>query len=225
MARGPVDLSRRCARCFFPPEECLCPEIPRIETRTSFLLLRHASELSRPTNSGRWAALALTRARIVDYAVPAMRRETIPRPAGGGRVDRLREDDTRHRAIPLDLSALSEPGTAVLFPSPHPLTLDTPPRQLVVLDATWAQARRMIQRIPALRTLPRLALPARALAVVDPIRRSKVAGGLCTLEAMAAALHLLGETEAGRALDGLHAAALERSWRLRRGAAVASQLA
>ncbi len=217
MARGPVDLSRRCARCLFPFEACLCPDVRRVETRTSFLLLRHASELTRPTNSGRWAALALSRARIVDYAVPVVRRETSRRRTGGERVDRLREDDAMHRAIPLDLSALSEPGTAVLFPSPHPLTLDAPPRQLVVLDATWAQARRMIQRLPELQRLPRLALPPhRAASAANPIRRPTVKGGVSTLEAVAGALHLLGEEEAARALDALHAAALERSWRLRR---------
>lgn len=195
MPRGPVDLSRRCARCLFPPEECLCPEVRRVETRTRFLVLRHASELTRPTNSGRWAALALPRSRLVDYALPD---------------------------VEPDLSALAEPGTVVLFPSPHPAPLSPPPRQVVVLDATWAQARRMIQRVPALRTLPRLALPSRAPGAADPIRRPTVAGGLCTLEAMAGALHLLGEAEAGRALDALHAAALARSWRLRRGPAAAA---
>jgi DTW domain-containing protein YfiP len=198
MARGPVDLSRRCARCLFPPDACLCPEVRRVETRTRFLLLRHASELTRPTNSGRWAALALTRVRLVDYALP------------GGEPD---------------LSALEEPGTVVLFPSPHPAPATPPPRQVVVLDATWAQARRMIQRIPALRSLPRLSLPPRARRAVDPIRRPTVAGGLCTLEAMAGALHLLGETDAARALDALHTAALERSWRLRRGPAAAARSA
>jgi DTW domain-containing protein YfiP len=190
MARGPVDLSRRCARCLFPPEACLCPEVRHVETRTRFIVLRHASELTRPTNSGRWAALALPGLRLVDYALPGQEP---------------------------DLSALDEPGTVVLFPSPHPAPTLPPPRQVVVLDATWAQARRMIQRIPALRSAPRLALPPRALRAVDPIRRPTVAGGLCTLEAMAGALHLLGETDAGSALDALHAAALERSWRLRRG--------
>jgi len=219
MARGPVDLSRRCARCLFPFEACLCPDVPRLETRTSFFLLRHASELNRPTNSGRWAALALTRARIVDYAVPAVRRGKISRPVGAGRADRLRggEEDASHHAVPPDLSALSEPGTAVLFPSPHPLSLDAPPRQLVVLDATWAQARRMIQRVPELQRLPRLALPPRrAEGAAQPIRRPTVKGGMSTLEAVAGALHLVGEEEAARALDALHAAALERSWRLRR---------
>ncbi|GEJ57036.1 tRNA-uridine aminocarboxypropyltransferase [Anaeromyxobacter diazotrophicus] len=193
MARGPVDLARRCARCLFPPEACLCPDVRPVATRTRFLVLRHASELNRPTNSGRWAALALPGLRLVDYALPG-------------------EEP--------DLSALAEPGTVVLFPSPHPAPLVPPPRQVVVLDATWAQARRMIQRVPALQTLPRLALPERAAAGgADPIRRPTVAGGRCTLEAMAGALHLLGEAEAARALDALHAAALERSWRLRRPSA------
>src|SRR6266542_3015266 len=191
MPRGPIDLSRRCAGCLFPPAECLCPDIRRIPTRTRFLVLRHAGEVPRPTNSGRWAALALTRARLVDYAMPG------PAP---------------------DLSALEEPGTAVLFPSPHAPRLVPPPRQVVVLDATWSQARRMIQRIPALQALPRISLPS-GTGVAEPMRRPTVAGGISTLEAMAAALVLLGEPEAGRALASVHGAALERFWRLRRGIA------
>ena len=195
MARGPVDLSRRCPRCLFPPIECLCPDVAPVSTRTRFLLLRHASEVNRPTNSGRWAALALREARVVDYAVVG------------------REPD---------LAALSEPGTVVLFPSPHRPRLDAPARQVVVLDATWPQARRMIQRVPALRALPRLGLPPRTPAsAADPMRRPPLPGGVSTLEAIAGALELLGEPEAARALDRLHAAALERGWRLRRPPALA----
>lgn len=191
MSRGPADLSRRCAACLFPRSACLCPDLPRVATRTRFVLLRHASERPRPTNSGRWAALALESARLVDYAVP-------------GRAP--------------DLSALGEPGTVVLFPSPHAPLLVPPPRQVVVLDATWAQARRMLQRIPALRALPRLPLPATATAPVRPMRRPTVGGGVSTLEAIAGALALLGEREAARSLTALHETALARGWRLRGGA-------
>ncbi len=191
MSRGPADLARRCPRCLFPPAECLCGDIPRVATRTRFLLLRHASELSRPTNSGRWAALALASARVVDYALPGVEPE---------------------------LSALAEPGTVVLFPSPHPPVVSPVPRQVVVLDATWAQARRMIQRIPALRSLPRLSVPTTRFAPgLEPMRRPTVRGGVSTLEAIAAALDLLGEREASRALARVHDAALTRGWRLRAG--------
>ncbi len=175
-------------------------------TRTRFLLLRHASELHRPTNSGRWAALALPGARVIDYALPG------PAP---------------------DLSALGAPGSAVLFPSPHATAPGAaratdrsgepasaggsgPPNQVVVLDATWAQARRMLQRLPALRIMPRLALRPRLEGHPLPMRESTVRGGLSTLEAVAAALHQLGEEEAGAALDALHAAAMRRAWMLRR---------
>jgi DTW domain-containing protein YfiP len=199
MARGPVDLSRRCARCIFPKEACICAIVPRLATRTRFLVLRHASELSRPTNSGRWAALALANLRLVDYA-----------------VDRE----------PLDVASLVEPGDAVLFPSPHPPRLDPPPSRVLVLDGTWAQARRMIQRIPALQELPRLSILAPAVRAADPAsaarppmrRRPTVRGGVSTLEAIAGALHLLGEPDAARALDALQAEALARAWRLRRPA-------
>jgi DTW domain-containing protein len=190
MARGPVDLSRRCPRCIFPRAECICPIVPRLETRTRFLLLRHASELKRPTNSGRWAALALSNLRLVDYAV-------------------LDE--------PIDVASLIEPGDAILFPSPHAPRLDPPPPRVVVLDATWSQARRMLQRIPALQALPRISVPALAKRAADPMRRTKVRGGVSTLEAMAAALDLLGEREAARALEAFQAEVLARGWSLRRG--------
>jgi DTW domain-containing protein YfiP len=188
VARGRPDLARRCLRCLFPPASCLCRDVPSVATRTRILVLRHASERTRPTNSARWALLALPGARLVDYGAPG---------------------------DPPDLSALDEPGTAVLFPSPHPPALAPPPRQLVVLDGSWQQARRMIQRIPALRALPRLPLSA-ARRGPPAMREAPRSGGLSTLEAMAAALELLGEPAAAQALEALHRSAMERAWFLRR---------
>jgi len=49
------------------------------------------------------------------------------------------------------------------------------------------------------------------------MRRSGVPGGVSTLEAVAAALELLGEPGPARELAALHRAAMERAWRLRRG--------
>jgi DTW domain-containing protein YfiP len=190
LARGPVDLSRRCARCLFPADECLCVEIPRIASRTRFLVVRHASELPRSTNSARWAALAMPTLTLVDHGLPGTVTELAP---------------------------LLDPGAVLLFPSPHAATLDPVPGQVVVVDATWAQARRMVQRIPELRSLPRLSIPAEPPARREAMRRSRVAGGRSTLEAIADALDLLGEPDAGRALARLHDAAMARAWRLRAG--------
>lgn len=186
MRRRVPDLSLRCPRCLLPPAHCLCPEVPRLRTRVDVLLLRHASERSRPTNTARWAALALADARLLDYGLPSE---------------------------PIDESPLREPGTWVLFPGPHRSPPpEVPPRRLVVLDGTWAQARRMLQRLPALRTLPRLSLPAPAR---PRLRRPTVAGGMSTLEALAGALALLGEPDAARSLERLHHAALVRVRQMR----------
>ena len=187
-SRAP-DLSSRCGRCLFPPAFCLCPEVRPVRTRTRLLFLRHASEIARPTNTVRWAALALRDAQLLEYGLPGAR---------------------------LDDRPLRGEGTWVLFPSPRPSPPPSvPPRRLVVLDGSWAQARRMLQRVPALRALPRLCLPAPAPR--PRLRRPTVVGGMSTLEALAGALALLGEPEAARQLDALHAAALDRATRLRYG--------
>jgi DTW domain-containing protein YfiP len=190
------DLSKRCPACLFRPEDCLCAEIPRLAPPVEFLLLRHASEIRRSTNSGRWAALALS-AAVVDYGLPG--------------------------AAALDPALFAAPGTWVLFPSPRPPPPPAGPdrpRRLLVLDASWSQARRMIQRVPALRALPRLSLPPPPAR--ERLRRPPRAEGMSTLEAMARALDWLGEAEVARRLDGVMAAAVARQ-RLLRGQPLATR--
>ena len=177
----------RCAACAFPSALCICSLIPRLEVPTRFVVLRHASEIPRLTSTARWAAIALAGSELLDYALPGP---------------------------PLDGAALAAEGTWVLFPSARP----TPPggarpSRIVVPDGTWQQARRMIQRIPALRTLPRLSLPPAAAA--PRLRRPPIAGGMSTLEAIAAALRFLGHAEEAERLLDLHAVAVDRASRLR----------
>jgi DTW domain-containing protein len=178
------DLSRRCPGCFFPPEHCLCGEVRRVENRTRVFMVRHWNERVRTTNSGRWAALALSRCEIVDHGVPGS---------------------------PLDPARIPIEGAAVLFPSPASRP-SPPPRTLVVLDATWAQARRMLQRIPTLRTLPRFAVPGH---VAERLREPPIAGGMSTIEALSRALGLLGDVQAARELDRAWGLAVDRGLSLR----------
>ncbi len=150
------------------------------------VFLRHASERDRLSNTGHWASLALVGSSVLEQGLPGE---------------------------PLDASGLAVPGTWILYPSPHPPPPGTPPpRRLVVPDGTWTQARRMIQRVPALRGLPRLALPA---APATPRLRRPVEGGMSTLEAVAAALRSLGEPAAAAELDALHSAGVALGTRLR----------
>jgi tRNA-uridine aminocarboxypropyltransferase len=177
----------RCERCLFPPELCLCPAVPRLTPPFQFLIVRHASEYRRLTNTARWAALALAGTEVVDHGLPGP---------------------------PLDLTALAAPGTVVLFPSPHPDPAPaTPPARIVVPDGTWSQARRMLQRLPVLQTLPRLTLPGPPPGL--RLRRPHRGDGMSTLEAIAGALHALGRADDAGALLALHAVAVERVMRLK----------
>jgi len=177
----------RCRECSFPSPLCICDRIPRVRVPVAFVVLRHASEIPRLTSSARWAALALPGTQVLDYALPGAR---------------------------LDDAQLAEEGTWVLFPSARPTPPGTAsPRRIVVPDGTWQQARRMMQRVPALRALPRLSLPPAPPA--PRLRRPPVAGGMSTLEAMAAALRFLGRVEEAEQLLALHALAVEQVSRLR----------
>ena len=154
-------------------------------------MVRHASEIPRLTNTGRWAAAALEGATIFDHAL----------------------DDVRLR--PGRSEALLGDGPAwLLYPSGHAgAPPGPPPRTLVVPDATWAQARRMVQRIAPLRALPRLTLPPPPPAT--RLRQPPRPGGMSTLEAVAGALELLGDAAAAGALRSLHRVAVEKTLRLK----------
>jgi DTW domain-containing protein len=136
----------------------------------------------KPSNTARLAALALPSCEIVDH----------------GAVGR-----------PVALDDLREPGTWLLFPGAGARP-EGAPRRLVVLDGSWTQARRMVQRLPLLRALPRLSLPAPSSAV-ERMRRPPDESGMATLEAIARALELLEGPEVARPLDELFAEVVRRA--------------
>lgn len=179
----PEDLAGRCPTCYLPCALCLCAHVPRLDTRTSFLVIRHNKETHKSTNTARLAALALPRCRILPYGMPGQ---------------------------PFDLSVLEAPGTWLLFPGTAPPPEGTPPpERVVVLDGNWPQARRMYQRLPELRRLPGLSLPPPA-PDTRRLRRPPHPEGMSTVEAMAAALRLLEGEHVARPLLELHELMIER---------------
>lgn len=145
------------------------------------MIIRHHTERFRSSNSGRLAHLALPNSVLLDH---------------GG------------RAGPAELPPLD--GAWLLFPEGEPTReVREPPRQLVVLDATWSQARRMFRKIDALRGLPILRLaegvmPARMRASPAPDRVS-------TIEAIARALRLVEGEASAEPLERLFQHAVERT--------------
>jgi DTW domain-containing protein YfiP len=168
-------VSTRCLRCRL--RQCLCHEIPRVQTRTEIVIVRHAAERTKPSNTAHLATLALPRSQLVEYGVLQAQ---------------------------LDQTRLVAGNTWVLFPDGEEAPPATPPPQrLIVLDGTWSQARRMRQRIAALRGLPLLRLPAPAAPRLR-LRRPHHPAGMSTLEAIAAAIALLEGRDRAAPLEQLH---------------------
>jgi len=192
--RNPVT---HCPTCYLRRPICICPVLPQVKTRTEFIILRHIWEAERPSNTGRLAALCMPNARIV--------------PCGGG---------TRIGLAPLDETLLHVPGIWLLWPDGPAADTGapdfTPPERVVVLDATWHQARRLFRQTPALRALPRLALPAPEKHR-DRLRDQHRPDGMSTLEAVAAAVALLEGRHTAEPLERLYDEVVRRTTALRWG--------
>ncbi len=173
----------RCTRCLF--QHCLCAEIPTIPTVTRVVIIRHHLEQWRSSNSGRLAHYALPNSSLHDH---------------GG------------TSGPVELPSLD--GAWVVFPTGAVTETapPVPPRQLVVLDATWSQARRMFRKLPALRGLPILRLPDAPMPAAR-MRASPEPGRVSTIEAIARALRLLEGEAVAAPLERLFEVAVERAAR------------
>lgn len=196
-SKKPRDENSHCPRCYQRREICICPILPTVTTRTEFLILRHIWEAERPSNTGRLVALAMPNSRII--------------PCGGG---------TRIGLSSIDDEFLRVPGTWLLWPDGTGTSSNVsgliPPVRVVVIDATWQQARRLSSTMPALRALPRLALPA-PIRCRSRLREQHRSDGMSTIEAVAAAVAKLEGAEAAKPLEKLYDELVKRTISLRWG--------
>jgi DTW domain-containing protein len=150
-----------------------------IITRTRLVLFQHVLELSERSNTGRPAAAALQQLELRVF---------------GGKDVPLKVDDLQ--------------GAWLLWPGePEPPASLPPPSTLVVLDGSWSQSRKMMQRVAEFRTLQRWSLPA------APGRRSLRAappGGMSSLEAIAEAIARLEGEELGAKVRAVHDALVQK---------------
>ncbi|MBT9266320.1 DTW domain-containing protein [Pseudomonas sp. MG-9] len=158
----------QCPRCLRPQTHCLCPLIPRLDSRTRVLLLQHPSEVNHALNTARLAALGLTNAELV--------------------VGEVFED------LP---ALLNRPGyrARLLFPADdaQPMqayTESDEPLLLVVPDGTWRKARKMLHLNPLLAALPRVTLAEGGVSRYR-LRKAPGPGALSTIEAIVQALETL----------------------------------
>jgi len=121
----------------------------------------------------------------------------------GQLVKQVLGDNTRvvewHRKQPdVDLLAAIDAGkVGLVFPSDETTqdgTLSLVAYEyLVIIDATWQEARKMFNQSPYLKSLPKVPLVGTPKSIY-PLRRNQIEGGLCTAECVALLLNNAGES-------------------------------
>lgn len=185
-SRTPPDAPGRCLRCWVLLRFCACDVLQPVPAKTPFLVVRHARESPKSTNSVRWACLVLPRCEVLDY---------------------------RSRAEAASL-AVTRPGDCLLYPEESAAALSPiAVQRVIVLDGTWRQTRRMLRALPGLAELPRLAVPPRPAG--RRLRAAPKTEALSTLEAMAGAVRVIESEALADDLLRIHDALVERVLRAR----------
>jgi DTW domain-containing protein YfiP len=158
-----------CYRCFWPQPLCWCPSITPMATRTKFVFLMHPKEFKQEkAGTGRLTHLCLAGSEL-HVGVGFDEHEA---------VQALLRD-------PANFPMLVYPGAQARNLSRGDLrAADLGERRLVVLllDGTWAAARKMLKLSPTLQRLPRLMFTPTAPSRFV-IKQQPQAGCLSTLEA------------------------------------------
>lgn len=163
----------RCPSCFLHEELCVCGEIRPVETRTRLVLLMHAQERFKPSNTGRLALLCLpnseVRYRGLSDGTPLSLEGLV---------------DESHETWLLHLSPEAEELTPELAASVKK------PVRLLVPDGTWSQASRLGSKLA--RELPVKHVKLRSDAPsLYRLRSEHHPDGMATFEAIARVLGVL----------------------------------
>lgn len=169
-----------CYRCFWPKALCWCGSIVPMATRTRFVFLMHPKEYKHEkAATGRLTHLCLANSEIqvgIGFDAHDAVQEII--------------------RSPQNFPVLLYPGAGARDLSRGELTAaDLAGRQLVVLllDATWSGARKMLKLSPSLQRLPRVKFAAAGRSRYV-IKQQPQDGCLSTLEATHELLRALDRT-------------------------------
>ncbi|KAL6999311.1 hypothetical protein U1Q18_000473 [Sarracenia purpurea var. burkii] len=91
-------------------------------------------------------------------------------------------------------------GSALLFPSDKsvgPESIDFEVKNLIVLDGTWAKARRVYNENPWLKLLPHMKLDLGKMSLYSEVRHQPRAGFLSTIESIVYGLKAVGDETDG----------------------------
>jgi DTW domain-containing protein YfiP len=178
----------RCDRCRLAPTHCACALRASVPTRAGVCLLMAGFEALKPSNTG-W---------LVADVVPDTHAFVWSRT----QVDPVLEallDDPRWQPFVVFPGEFAAPERVVAdLPAPTPHDARRP--LFILLDGTWAEARKAFRKSPCLDRFPVLSLDPARLSRYR-LRRAWHEHHLCTAEIAALCLELAGDERAARTLE------------------------
>ena len=189
LARGGFK-RERCAGCRLVPSHCMCTLRPSVPTLAGVCLLMADIEPLKPSNTGWLIADVVTDTFAFGWA----RTETDPA------LLALLIDPQWQPYVVFPGEYAAPERVVHTVQSADRLGAGTPRRPLfILLDGTWAEARKMFGHSPYLKHLPVLSLQPEQLSQYK-LRRSRRDDHFCTSEVAALCLELAGEHVAQQTL-------------------------
>jgi hypothetical protein len=190
LARGGPQ-GARCAGCRLPPSHCLCAWRPSVPAQAGICLLMADTEPLKPSNTGWLVADVVPQTAAFGWARtatdPALS-ALLADPQWQPLVVFPQEYAAPERVVH-QLPQATSPGAV---PTRRPL--------FILLDGTWAEARKMFRKTSLLGALPVLHLQPDRLSAYR-LRRSRRDDHFCTSEVAALCLYLAGDHQAATVLD------------------------
>ena len=174
----------RCDGCRLPPSHCACALRTSVPTRAGVCLVMSEFEPLKPSNTG-W---------LVADVVPDTHAFAWSRTAVDPALLALLDDPQWQPVVvfPAEFAAVERVITELpSAPARRPL--------FILLDGTWAEARKAFRKSPYLDRFPVLALQPEQLSRY-PLRQAWHEHHLCTAEIAALGLAMAGDEQAARVL-------------------------
>ena len=180
----------RCGGCRLPASHCVCAWQPRVPTQAGICLLMADTEPLKPSNTG-W---------LVADVVPDTAAFGWARTATDPGLAALLADPQWQPLVVFPQEYAAPERVVQQLPSPADDGC-TPARRplFILLDGTWAEARKMFRKTPLLDALPVLHLQPDQVSAYR-LRRSRRDDHFCTSEVAALCLHLAGDHRAAAVL-------------------------
>jgi len=154
----------------------------------SFILLTHSRETTKASNTGQLVVQAIPDTQVIIW-------------------QRTQPDKSL-------LQLIEQGNVALVYPVDNDSDDENAQIQLtdfeyfILIDSTWQEARKIFNRSPYLRALPRVQLSAKSSSY--NLRRNQVEGGLCTVECVIELLRGQSCFELADLLDGEYRGFLDR---------------